>query len=109
MEAIMTRNAQTDIIATRTFFLADGGAVTLVIGRPENFPGGEDFRSSFQIIGIGDEKLRYALGADSMQALVIALKIAATYLKQSDEYRAGRLTWGGALKPGDLGLPTLDG
>ena len=50
--------------------------LNIYIGKPEPdpLPGG-DFRCPVQFIGYGDEKVRYAYGIDSMQALTLAFKL----------------------------------
>lgn len=95
------------IIANREIVLADGKEVIVTIGKPEKFPDSEDYYCPYQIIGIGNEKVRYASGIDSIQALFLALKMIGADLYTSNEAKAGVLSWKGGEK-GDLGFPVPD-
>ncbi len=56
-------------IATRDL-QANGRTITVVIGRPEKFPEGEDYYCPYQITGIGNERVRYAGGLDLSDRVV---------------------------------------
>jgi hypothetical protein len=91
------------VIATRSIaLLGDTQAVTVTIGTPQAFSDGKDYYCPYQIIGIGDERIRYASGVDTIQALFLALKKIGSVLHSSDPARAGSLTW---LGNSDLGFP----
>lgn len=95
------------IVANRELALADGKKVTVTIGKPEKFPDSEDYYCSYQIIGMGNERVRYAGGIDSIQALLLALNMVGADLYTSDEAKTGVLSWKGGEK-GNLGFPVPD-
>lgn len=91
------------VIAKRTLQAKDGREIEIIFGLPEKFPGDDDFYCPFQLVGLGDEKVRYAGGVDSMQALILALKKLSYYVSSLDEVKNGEIQWldGSNL---DLGL-----
>lgn len=91
-------------IATRVLDVG-GKRVTVVIGKPEKFPDAEDYYCPYQIVGLGNERVRYAGGVDAVQAMLLALKMIGTDLCTSPEAQAKQLTWQGGQSPGDLGFP----
>jgi hypothetical protein len=94
------------IIASRTLSFADGGEITIRVGQPFMPPNyGGNFCCPYQIDGIGDGKIRYGSGVDSLQALYIALINISTDLYPSEEAKAGKITWQGER---DLGLPMAE-
>jgi hypothetical protein len=93
-------------IATRELQV-NGKKVTVVIGRPEKFPDGQDYFCPYQILGMGDEKVSYAGGVDAVQSLQLALKKIGTDLYTSTEYRTKQLCWDGS-DSGELGFPVPD-
>jgi hypothetical protein len=90
-------------IATRMLDL-DGKQVTVVIGKPEKFPDGEDYYCPYQIVGTGDGQVRYAGGIDAVQALQLALQMIGVDLRTSQDARSGKLSWDAGSR-GDLGFP----
>lgn len=59
-----------DVIAIRAFNLDGDEAqvkVTVVIGKPERFHDSFDYFAPYQIKGVGNEKVKYAGGIDSIQ------------------------------------------
>ena len=68
--------------------------VWVVVGKPRPLPDGPDgdCYCPYQVTGIGDEKVRYAVGIDSIQALELAIHILPTEL---DRLRKGHpgLRW----------------
>ena len=57
--------------------------IRVKIGVPQHFPDDPeetDFYCPYQITGIGSEKVRYMGGVDSMQALILAIKILPVHL-----------------------------
>ncbi len=92
-----------DVIAERELEIEDGRPVLVQIGKPQRDPDvGGDFYCPFQMTGIGNEKIRYACGVDTVQALVLTLNMIAAELYTSDEARSGKLTW---LGQRNLGIP----
>jgi hypothetical protein len=98
-----------NVIATRTFTLSGPGRkrrrVTVSFAAPQMFSDGRDARCEHQILGLGDERIYWAGGIDLVQALELALKMAAAQLMATSEYLTGRLSWLGRT---DLGLPLLE-
>jgi hypothetical protein len=90
------------IVARREFELRDGGKVVLEVGLPYPVDDGGTYFCPYRIIGLGNERVRRAGGVDSVQALYLGLKMAATDLYASDQSRGKELTWCGQL---NLGLP----
>lgn len=94
-----------DFIAMRRLDLAGQtpGEVSVGIKRPvlEDGP----YKCEYQIVGIGDGKVRAAMGGDSMQALVLALQAIGAELYTSEDAKEGRLTWFGSP---NLGFPVSD-
>jgi hypothetical protein len=95
------------VIGTRDLDLDGKRAATVIVGAPQKHPEG-DYFCAYQITGIGDERIRYAMGIDGLQALQLALKKIGTDLYTSPEARGGRLLWFGQTVQGDLGFPVLD-
>jgi len=96
-------------IATRTFLLNGNESVIAKIWQPFPDPesnSGTDYKCNIQILGIGDEKIRYAVGVDQFQALVLAMQRLGTLLYCSNEYKSGALQW---LDMHDLGIPMPTG
>ena len=94
-----------DVIASRDLMLDDRQKVQVLIGKPEMLPGSEDWYCPYQSVGIGSGKVRYAIGVDPVQALVLSLSMLGAELYCSSEYEAGRLSWECGAVKGDLGLP----
>ncbi len=95
-----------DFVATRTLSLSGtvSGQAIVSIGKPA--PEGEDYRCEFQILGLGDVDINsYGMGADSMQALMLTLKMIGTRLYTSHEYKHGRLKLEGSR---NLDFPVPD-
>ena len=84
-----------------------GKTVTVLVGKPEKFPDAEDYYCPYQILGLGNERVRRAGGVDAVQALELALKMIGTDLYTSKESQSGELSWSGGKK-GDLGFPVPD-
>jgi hypothetical protein len=93
-------------IATRDLHVGDK-KITVVIGRPEKFPEGEDYYCPYQIVGIGNGRVRYGGGLDAVQALQLALKKIGADLYTSPEAQSKQLSWVGG-DAGDLGFPVPD-
>jgi hypothetical protein len=77
-------------------------AVQVLLGMPRESEPGREWCCPWQIIGIGDEKVRAAYGVDAFQCLqLVMIVIGATlYARAGDETR---LSWEG--QQGDVGFP----
>ena len=72
------------------------------LGRPVRGP--HDWYCPFEVVGLGERRVEAAHGADSVQALLLALaKLRVVLAALALEHR-GRLEFGGRLGPG---LPSL--
>ncbi|MBA3536461.1 MAG: hypothetical protein H0T84_07625 [Tatlockia sp.] len=100
---LMTIN---ELFLSRVLKLNDINSTSVVIkiGKPQNFPDGQDYYCPFQIIGIGDGKVIWAGGIDEIQALLLALEQIGAFLRDSEEYKQGSLSWIGS-EEGNLGFP----
>lgn len=89
-----------EIILQRELLL-DGRPLRLTISKPHPFPPNDDFECHVVVTpwANGEIKLR-ASGDDSLDAVINAIRLIATRLMTSAEYRSGRLEWLG----GKLGL-----
>lgn len=94
-----------EVVASRDFTLDKTGKVTVLIGRPQQSPSTDDWYCPYQKLGIGPNKVKYAAGVDSVQALILALSMLGAELYCSQEYEAGRLDWECGAVKGDLGFP----
>jgi len=89
-------NEISDVIAERklSLVLEDGSSRTIVvkIGKPLRVPGPDVYRCHFQFVGFDHDKIPYAEGDDSMQAIILALTKIASHLYTSVEFKSMRLT-----------------
>ncbi len=81
--------------------------VTITIGKPQKFPDGQDYYCPYQIIGLGDGKIRWGGGIDEIQALLLTLEQIGIFLSNSEKYKQGTLSWIGS-EDGNLGFPHND-
>jgi hypothetical protein len=93
------------VIAARELTLDENQKVEVLIGKPEPCPDGVDWYCPHQTVGRGSGEVRYAIGVDTVQALILALSMVGAELYCSEEYSAGRLTWDCGAVKGDLGFP----
>jgi hypothetical protein len=96
-----------NVIATRKFTLDDGRDVIVYMGKPRELSR-LTVECQYQIVGIGDEKIRHGMGMDDIQAIWLALNAIATDLYTSTEAKNGTLSWEGASTKGNFGLPVPD-
>lgn len=93
----------------RTLKHLDGHEIRLIVSNPTKAEDGEgDWQCNYKIEGMGDCKIRKAVGGDQIQAIILALTYLSTTLYFSHEYNEGKLTWEGGMSPSDLGLPVAD-
>jgi hypothetical protein len=97
-----------EVIATRTLMLLrDQGAaseVVVLLGKPLQLPGHQDYYCPYQVKGAGDEKTRHACGVDPFQALHLTLSALAVELEVLNKVVGGKLRWDCDDK-GGLGFP----
>lgn len=105
----MKLNNLGEIIAVRRLFLEGeepaSSNILVKLGKPRQFADSTDYYCPYQIIGIGDENIRYAGGIDAVQALQLAFRALAIdlYIGLNREFD-NRLRWEGD-ENGDLGFP----
>ena len=97
-----------ELIAARTLTIqgVDNAAseVTVLLGKPQQWPDHDVYFCPYQIKGAGDEKVRYAGGIDAFQALHLALSILRVELEVLNKHLGGRLRWE-CDDAGALGFP----
>ncbi len=75
----------TDVVAEREFQLVNTEGTTktvrVLFGRPEPDAAHRTSLCPYQVLGLGKEKLRKIGGADSVQALLLAIEAAAHEIK----------------------------
>jgi hypothetical protein len=89
------------VIARRVFDCGENN-VMLEIGAPYPIDKGPDCWCPYRITGMGDGVVKRIGGVDSVQALYLALQMAASDLYCSDAAREKVLQWAGQR---NLGLP----
>jgi hypothetical protein len=94
------------VLCGRELTLRDGHPVGVIMGMPQRFPDGhDDYFCPFQIIGIGNDKVRYGVGVDAVQAVWLTLQMIGARLHTSSEAKSGALSW---LGQSNLGFPVPD-
>jgi hypothetical protein len=100
-----------NVIAERRLYLETepGRSVRVLLGKPQKASAadsvGDFMLCPYQILGIGDEKVRVGGGVDAIQALQLTMAMigAELHLKLNPQH-GGNLRWD-AGKEGDLGFP----
>jgi hypothetical protein len=97
------------VVASRklTVLGDDKKEIMVLIGMPEPYLDTSDYYCPFQIQGIGSERIEYAVGIDSVQAMLLAFKRIPVLLLLLNKELEGRLRWEGD-ESGDLGFPMED-
>jgi hypothetical protein len=94
------------IVAHRTLVCGKGKTpVVISIGVPVPFDDGHDYYCPYQITGLSSVREGRAGGVDGVQALILALQMAAADLYTSEEWKRGDLRFLGAR---ELDLPIPD-
>jgi hypothetical protein len=106
-ETVMRLETVGKVVAERTLDLdanANGARseIRVLFGAPKRIPGSTDVYCPYQILGLGDETVRYTEGVDGAQAMYLAMEAVGTTLNGTPEMRSGRLTWYGERS---LGFP----
>jgi hypothetical protein len=94
-----------EVIATRELTLDKTQKVKILIGKPHRLPDGDDWYCPHQKVGMDSDRVKYAVGVDELQALLLGLSMVGVELYSSSEYEAGRLSWDCGAVKGDLGFP----
>src|ERR1700761_7108258 len=73
-----------DVIATRELIVRTEPSrkVVVMMGKPQLWEGGPDHLCAILIIGVGDEKIRCAAGADAFQSIELGLKMISLHLRR---------------------------
>jgi hypothetical protein len=99
-----------EVIATRTLLVHhDQGApseVVILLGKPQQLPDHTDYYCPYQIKGIGAERVKYACGIDTFQALLLALSTLGVELEVLNKDLGGKLRWECGER-GGLGFPAM--
>ncbi len=72
-----------EIVAVRNLVWKDAARtkpVQVLVGKPRKFPDGEAFYCPWRIVGQGSEQIRYAVGADAVQALQLVMPMIGAAL-----------------------------
>lgn len=98
-----------EVILEREFeaLKSDGRSsrVLVKIAKP-TFNPKDDWECRFQIIGIGNEKIRHTAGVDSLHALLFTIGMIEELIHYWERVEKTKITW---LGMDDLGLKTPDG
>jgi hypothetical protein len=82
------------VIAQRILFSAKLNAeITVLIGLPRK-SGGDEFITPYQILGVGEGKVRHVAGADAVESL---LRVFPMIGRELEDYDA---RWAGGTDPG---------
>lgn len=102
----MELNNVGEIFLTRELYSNDDAKrkILIKIGKPEKYPESQDYYCPYQIIGLGSEKVKYAMGIDQIQAIQLTMERIGSVLYTSKEGRENSLRWIGD-ENGDLGFP----
>ena len=90
-----------DATISRQYDLRDGRKIILYVWPPLIQPGGE-YACFYRLVGLLGDRTRKAYGIDSLQALLLAIRVIYAELSYCEAYKNGDLTWLGGR---DLGLP----
>ena len=96
-----------DVIAERILKRSVNGGhaedVIIRLGKPQQFSDNSGFYSPFEVVGVGERKIRYAAGVDAFQSLQLALRMISTLLHHYRHEPSDEMFF---LEPGDdLGFP----
>jgi hypothetical protein len=105
-------NLMQDIILERTFETINSNGqvktLSLQFGRPYILTESKSslmWRCPFRISGIGSERIQHGQGMDSLDALLVSLKLAELALTDYERNYNRKITW---LQESHLGLSTIE-
>lgn len=90
------KNELGEIIFVRKFEHREGKQAYLLVGRPVASEDNSDYECPFKFVGLGGERIRWAFGADGLQALHLCIRRASVLFEQQEEVKRGVVTWLGA-------------
>lgn len=70
--------------------------ITVRMGPPTKFPESDDFYCLCQIVGAGDDKVRYIAGLDAFQALKLTLDYLSATLRHISARDNLQISWHGS-------------
>lgn len=95
----------TDVIAVRelraNLRAGESGLVSVIIGRPKQFPDSDAWYCPYQIIGLGSGRVKYGAGVDAVQALQLVMPMIGVDLFALKQQYECTLVW----DEDDLGFP----
>lgn len=94
----MQINTIDEVVAKRIYKIGTGEAaleVTVLLGKPVQFPDSSDFFAPYQIKGPGNEKIRCVGGIDSFQSLQLAMQMIGYDLAALNAKLDEKLVWEG--------------
>lgn len=78
-----------EIGAVPEMYIADEAGserkIQVLVGKPKPFPESSGSYCRFQIVGVGDEEIRYAAGVDAMQSLQLVMVIIGATLQSLND------------------------
>jgi len=85
-----------EVIASRSIRREDNeNKIKIVIGKRNPILNSPDYYCLYQIVGIADEKIRYAAGIDAVQVLQLAMVMTGADLYKLKGETAGHPRWEG--------------
>ncbi|MGH9804248.1 MAG: DUF6968 family protein [Candidatus Acidiferrales bacterium] len=97
-----------EVIAVRKLHVVEEGKgsreIEVKIGKPVPYPFEDDYYCPFQVVGVGSERVRYAVGIDAVQALQLVMVALGSELYCLNRDSGGSLHWD-AGGEGDFGFP----
>jgi hypothetical protein len=100
-----------EIVASRKLTLVRENepkeSIEVLMGKPQQTPGHDDYYCPYQIKGMGRNKVMAIHGIDSFQAMQLALNTIGVELAVINRDSGGKLFWEGDER-GNLGFPAPD-
>jgi hypothetical protein len=92
-------------VLKRSINHAEPQDVVVRLGKPRPYPDGDGYLCPFEIIGLGEPKIKYGAGVDAFQSLQLALRTISVLLQFYRRQLSAELCW---IKQGDdLGFPDV--
>lgn len=100
-----------DIIASRSLTREiDGNSVevTVLIGKPRQLDDPPNYFTPYQFRGVGQERIKYAVGIDAVHALQLAMMMIGAELAAVNRKIGNKISWECGDEDGDLGFPVTE-